>query len=193
MLLKRLNGQSRPDRSLPLDLRLQAIADTIPAANIDELWVFPPLPNRDVACEFVVLVCFDGGEDRRRILTSHVDAEFANPDSDEFEWVQRVREQGTAPQSLVSDIPDRLLGRLAEAGTPEIIEVGGRAEAWAEALARLANGTGNGKGNGNGTGPSVALGAAQVDGALKREISFSTIIESPSFEMSPSEPQFESG
>lgn len=178
MLLKQLSGQSRPDRSLPLDLRLQAIADNIPAASIDELWVFPPLPNRDVACEFVILVCFDGGEDRRRILTSHVDAEFADPESDEFEWVQRVREQGTAPQSLVSDIPDRLLGRLAEAGTPEIISVGGQAEAWEDALTRLAKGVGNG----NRSSAGVALGTAQVDSALKREISFSTVIESPSFE-----------
>lgn len=181
MLLKRMSGQTRPDRALPLDLRLLAIADSIPAASIDELWVFPPLPDRDIACEFVVLVCFDGGQDRRRILTSHVDAEFADPESEEFELVQRVREQGTAPQRYISDIPDRLLGRLAEAGTPEVIEVGGRAEAWEAALAQLADGNGNGKGNGNGAG----LGVAHVDSALKREISFVTIIESPSFESGP--------
>jgi hypothetical protein len=180
MLLKRTSGQTRPDRALPLDLRLQAIAGNIPTASIDELWVFPPLPDRDIACEFVVIVCFDGGADRRRILTCHVDAEFADPESEEFEWVQRVREQGTATQRYIADIPDRLLGRLAEAGTPQVIEVGGRAEAWEEALVQLANGNGNGSGNGNGR--AVALGAAQIDSALKREISFSTIIESPSFE-----------
>ena len=185
MLLKRMSGQTRPDRALPLDLRLLAIADSIPAASIDELWVFPPLPDRDIACEFLVLVCFDGGQDRRRILTSHVDAEFADPESEEFELVQRVREQGTAPQRYISDIPDRLLGRLAEAGTPEVIEVGGRAEAWEAALAQLADGNGNGKGNGNGAGLGVALGVAHVDSALKREISFVTIIESPSFESGP--------
>ena len=185
MLLKRMSGQTRPDRALPLDLRLLAIADSIPAASIDELWVFPPLPDRDIACEFVVLVCFDGGQDRRRILTSHVDAEFADPESEEFELVQRVREQGTAPQRYISDIPDRLLCRLAEAGTPEVIEVGGRAEAWEAALAQLADGSGNGNGNGNGAGLGVALGVAHVDSALKREISFVTIIESPSFESGP--------
>ena len=184
MLQKRISGPSRPDRALPLDLRLQAISDNIPAAAIDELWVFPPLPDRDVACEFVILVCYDGGGDRRRILTSHVDAEFADPASDEFEWVQRVREQGTAPRSLVSDIPDRLLGRLAEAGTPQVIEVGGQMKAWEEALTRLANGNGNG----NGAGSKIALGTAQIDVALKREVSFSTIIESPSFENDSNEP-----
>ena len=65
-----------------------------------------------------------------------------------------------------------------------VIEVGGRIEAWEEALTRLANGNGNG----NGAGSKVALGTAQMDVALKREISFSTIIESPSFENDSNEP-----
>ena len=84
MLLKGVRGPTRLDRVLPLELRLRAIAEKIPASNIDELWVFPPLPNRDLACEFIVLVCYDGGEGHRRILTSHVDAQFKDPESDEF-------------------------------------------------------------------------------------------------------------
>ncbi|NIR46001.1 MAG: hypothetical protein GWN99_16365 [Gemmatimonadetes bacterium] len=193
MLLKGMNRGSRSDRALPLDARLQAIASRIPTAKIDELWVFPPLPNREITSEFVVLVCFDGDEERRRILTAQMDAEFTDPDSDEVRWVQRVREQGTAPQRWLSDIPDRLLGRLADAGTPEIIEVGGAPEAWAEAVARFADGNGrgngNGGGNGNGVKRGVALGTAQVDSALKREISFSTIIESSVFDDAPDHQQ----
>ncbi|NIR42911.1 MAG: hypothetical protein GWN51_02175, partial [Gemmatimonadetes bacterium] len=49
--------------------------------------------------------------ERRRILTAQVDAEFTDPEGDELRWVQRVREQGTAPRRWLSDIPDRLLGR----------------------------------------------------------------------------------
>ncbi|KPK78994.1 MAG: hypothetical protein AMS25_14105 [Gemmatimonas sp. SM23_52] len=92
-----MRGPSRTDRGLPLDLRLRAIADNVPTSSIDQLWVFPPLPNREIACEFLVLVCYDGGPDRRRILTSHVDAQFSDPEGDELEWVQRVREHGAAP------------------------------------------------------------------------------------------------
>ena len=174
MLLKGMSGQSRADRALPLDLRLRAIADRIPASSIDELWVFPPLPDREIACEFVVLICYDGGEDRRRILTVHVDARLPDPQSDEFEWVQYIREQGTAPQKWVADIPDRLLGRLAEAGVPEIIEVGGRPEAWQEVLERFGAADGDGAGNGS----ELARGTPQVDIRVKPEISFSTVIES---------------
>lgn len=188
MLLNGTSRGNRSDRALPLDLRLQAIASRIPTTKIDEVWVFPPLPDREIACEFVVLVCFDGAEERRRILTAHVDAEFPDPDSDELRWVQRIREQGTAPQRWLSDMPDRLLGRLADAGTPEIIEVGGTPEAWAEVVTRFSsNGNGNGHGGDNGTGNGeapgrgVALGTAQVDSAIKREISFNTIVETESF------------
>jgi hypothetical protein len=162
---------------LPLDLRLRAIADNIPASTIDELWVFPPLPNRDLACEFIVLVCFDAGEGHRRILTSHVDAQFKDPESDEFEWVQRIREQGTTPHRWVAAIPDRLLQRLADAGVPEVVQVGGESEAWEEAIQSLTNrnGSGNGSGNGNGSGPERS--ALLIDSSILPEVTFSTIIE----------------
>jgi hypothetical protein len=172
MLLNGVKSTAVPDRALPLDLRLRAIADNVPAARIDELWVFPPLPNRDVSCEFLVLVCYDGGEDRRRILTSHVDAQYSDPDSDEFEWVQRVREHGTAPHSWVSDMPERLLQRLSDAGVPDVVEVGGKLEAWEEAVERFAST------NGNGNRSVVKHVPVEVDSRFQREISFSTVIES---------------
>jgi hypothetical protein len=164
------NGMRRlakTTRVIPLDLRLRAIADNVPTSSIDELWVFPPLPSRDVACEFLVLICYDGGEDRRRILTAHVDARRPDPDSDDVEWVQRLREHGTAPHDWVTGMPDRLLQRLSEAGVPEVIPVGGRAEAWEEAVARYANGDGGGP----------ASGGVQIDSGPPRGISFSTVNE----------------
>ncbi len=181
MLLKGMTGRSRPDRALPLDLRLRAIADKLPTASIDELWVFPPLPNRDLACEFIVLVCFDGGEDRRRILTSHVDALFNDPESDEFEWVQRVREHGAAPVDWLTQMPDRLLQRLADAGIPEVIEGGGRTEIWEEAMARFANGSSGGavSPDDGRDEPLTAAGLPRVDNGQPRGISFTTVIEFP--------------
>jgi hypothetical protein len=178
-MLNGVNGQSRLDRVVPLDVRLQAIAEKIPASIIDELWVFPPLPSRDVASEFLVLVCFDGGEGSRRILTSQLDLLFPDPESDEFEWVQRVREHGTAPRRWVADIPDRLLQRLSEAGVPEVIPVGGRLEAWSEAVSRFTKGEGDGDGNGN--GGAWLLNTAQVDIRQKPVITFTTVIESTHF------------
>jgi hypothetical protein len=177
MLLNRMGGSSRPERALPVDLRLQAIADNIPTSLIDELWVFPPLPDRDFACEFIVLVCYDGGEDRRRIVTAHVDAERADPEKDEFQWVQRLREHGTAPHQWVAGMPERLLQRLSEAGIPDVVEVGGRTQAWEEAVSRFANGNGNGNGIGNGNGFGVLGGALAVDSRVLPTITFSTIDE----------------
>lgn len=170
MLVNGMTGASNPDRMLPLGLRLQAIADSVPTSLIDELWVFPPLPNRERACEFLVLICYDGGPERRRILTAHVDAHHADPDSEDFQWVQKLREHGTAPYDWVAGVPDRLLKRLSEAGIPEVIEVGGLSEAWEQAVQRFANG------NGNGNGQAVK-GPNHVDNRLATAITFSTIDE----------------
>jgi len=180
MLVNGMTGAAKPDRVLPLGLRLQAIADSVPTSLIDELWVFPPLPNRELACEFLVLICYDGGPERRRILTSHVDAYREDPDSEDFQWVQKLREHGTAPHDWVTGVPDRLLARLSEAGTPEVIEVGGLAEAWEQAVLRFANGNSNGNGNGNGNGSGngqSVKGPTHVDSRLATAITFSTINE----------------
>lgn len=173
MLLNRVNGSSRPERALPIDRRLQAIADNIPTSLIDELWVFPPLPDREFASEFIVLVCFDGGDERRRILTAHVDAQRADPASEELQWVQRLREQGTAPHQWVTGMPERLLQRLTEAGIPEVVEVGGRTDLWEEAVERFARRNGNGNSN-----AISALGVpTRVDSQVQPAITFSTINE----------------
>lgn len=195
MFIKGLSGGDRPDRALPVDLRLRAISESIPPSYIDELWVFPPLPNRDIGCEFLVLLCYDGGEDRRRILTSHVDAQRRDPESEELEWVQRLREQGTAPQRLMAEIPDRLLQRLSDAGTPEVIEVGGLQKKWEEAVTLFAerrsgdphngngggsaNGHANGARNGNGDGGKNGAnnGFTLIDSRARREVTFRTVIE----------------
>lgn len=180
MLLSRMGGSSRPDQVLPLNLRLQAIADSIPTTIIDELWVFPPLPDRDAACEFLVLVCYNGGDDRRRIVTVQVDAQRSENGGEEFEWVQRLREHGTAPHQWVAGMPERLLQRLSEAGIPEVIEVAGREEAWAGAIERFSSGNGNGEG-----GIGVAF---SVDSEYAPAITFSTINETS---VSRGEPQQE--
>lgn len=189
VLLNRGGGSSRPDRALPLNLRLQAIADNIPTEIIDELWVFPPLPDRDAACEFLVLVCYDGGEDRRRIVTAHVDAQRTeNGGGEDFEWVQRLREHGTAPHQWVAGMPERLLQRLSEAGIPEVIEVAGRDDAWSGAIERYGQGNGNGQPNGNGNGAAHVDTAFSVDSQYPPAIAFSTINETS---VSRAEPQQE--
>ena len=172
-LVSGMNSSSSPERTLPLELRLRAIGDGISATHIDELWIFPPLPNRDVSCEFLVIICYDGQE-RRRILTAHVDAEPLDPDSDEVEWIQRVKEHGVVPQPWVSEMPDRMLKRLAEAGVPEVVEVGGSSDAWEEAIARFANGNGDG----NGAADGLIPGVEQVDSGRKPLVVFDTALAS---------------
>lgn len=173
MVWGRVGNSARREPALPLDRRLEAIAENVPTSLIDELWVFPPLPDRDLTSEFIVLVCFDGGQDRRRILTAQVDAQRADQESGEFEWVQRLREHGTAPHAWVSNMPERLLQRLAHAGLPEVIEICGDAEVWQQAVSRFANG--NGGGNGGLEPGSGDL--FRVDSRATPTISFSTINE----------------
>jgi hypothetical protein len=85
--------------------------------------------------------------------------------------------QGTAPQRWVAAIPDRLLQRLAEAGVPEVVQVGGSSDVWEEAVERLANGNGSGNGSGNRSGAGLEHSALLIDSSVLPEVTFSTIIE----------------
>lgn len=144
--LRGSDGRLRRDEVLPLAARLKEIEERIPPSRIDAVWIFPPLPEREISCEFIVLSCFDGPE-RRRIITAHVEARPSESDATDFRWVQRMLEHGAAPEGWVSGMPDRLLGRLSDAGVPQVMEIGGEPRRWLEAVHALANGNG-GAGNG---------------------------------------------
>lgn len=145
---KRLNGRGLGG-VLPLERRLQAIGDRVAVSEIDELWVFPPLPDREMTSEFIVISCYDG-PGRRRIVTAHVEIESRDPETAEITCVQHLEEHGAAPEGWVSGIPDRLLQRLSDAGVPEAIEIGGSPERWLEAIRSL-TGSGNGTVAANGS------------------------------------------
>jgi hypothetical protein len=162
-LLQGVDSRRSPDRDLPLAARLRALAEHHPPTSIDELWVFPPLQNRGAAGEFILVTSFEVlGAGRRRVVTAHVEPEFKDEDGVEFVWVQRIVEVGAVRQEWLEALPDSLLGRFAEAGVPEVLEIGGRAEAWEEALTRFANENGNG--HQNGSAPPSGNGAAADSG-----------------------------
>lgn len=167
-VLGALNGNSRPERSLPLDARLRAIGDHISPTQIAELWVFPPLPDRDATSEFLLLACYDG-TDRRRIVTAQLEARLADPEDEEYDWVLRLEEHGAAPEGWVAGIPDRLLRRLSEAGVPEVVEIGGQPERWADAIQRFADGD----------GASAAPGHGYIDSVPAAKV-VSNTLEKPS-------------
>ncbi len=159
-LLQGVDARRPPERDLPLEARLRAIADELSPTSIDELWVFPPLPSRDAGSEFILVTSFDGPE-RRRVLTAHVEPEFKDETSDEFTWVQRLRELGAVPQNWLESLPDGLLRRLAEAGIPQVLEIGGQLEAWEEAVTSIASA--NGHGNSSGAVVPSSNSASRVD------------------------------
>lgn len=163
-LLKGVEARRPAERDLPLHERLRALAEEVSPADIDELWVFPPLPNREAAAEFLLLTGYHVESDRhRRVITAHVEAEFEDEEGLDFVWVQRVERVGPVPQDWLESLPDSLLGRFAEAGTPEVHEIGGQPEAWEALLARFAEAGGgvrNGNGGSNGNGLDVEGGAA---------------------------------
>lgn len=172
--------RSNGDAVLPLDARLREIGDRLPPSQIDEIWIFPPLPDREFASEFIVLSCFEA-PGRRRIVTAHVEAESEGSEEVPATWVQRLREHGVAPENWVPGIPDRLLERLSDAGVPRVFEIGGEPGRWTEALGELlgngaANGAVNGLGNGNGNGAETAPG--NVDSTASTKVTSRTPVES---------------
>ncbi len=150
-LLQGVDARRAPEQDLSLQARLEALAERVHPSNIDELWVFPPLPNRETASEFILVTGFEAGSDgHRHVITAHVEAEFVDEEGTEFCWVQRIEEVGPVPCEWLRSLPDSLLGRLAEAGVPEVVEIGGKLEAWEAVVSRFGGKVEAGNGNGSG-------------------------------------------
>jgi hypothetical protein len=158
-MVNRVNRRLKPP--LDLDARLRAVQQELGGA-VDQVWVFTPLAHQDPACEFVLLSCFDGAPDRRRVVVARLCLEPLDEEGHDVRWVQRLEVQGTAPRDVVPRLADRLSRRVGQATTPVVVEIAGAPERWQEFLRALAGNGANANGhdasahrnghtNGNGT------------------------------------------
>lgn len=135
----------KPDRRLrpTLDLggRLKAAGDELGASAVDEVWIFPPLPNQEPPTEFVMLSCFDGAPERRRVVVARLTLEPLDEEGDEVRWVQKLEEHGTAPQDVIPRLAERLLRRAGDSNAPLVAEIRGAPERWSDFLGHVTNGT----------------------------------------------------
>lgn len=142
---------------MELDARLRAVHEELGAAVVDRVWVFSPLSHQDPAAEFVLLSCFDGAPERRRVIVARLILEPLDEEGHEVRWVQKLEAYGTAPRDVVPRMAERLSRRAGDPSAPRVAEIGGSADRWEAFLRELANGRGNaaypnGDGGGNGRG-----------------------------------------
>jgi hypothetical protein len=117
-----------------------AVAQHVPVAIIDQLWIFPP--RRVAAGESVVVVigAFDEGGtegERRRISTARFTV--ARNRKGEASVSVRFDEHGAAPVDAITRIVQGVLRRMGEdtAAEPQEVTVAGRQQRWDELLVEL--------------------------------------------------------
>ena len=139
-----------------LEARLRAAAETLDPSAVDQVWIFPPLPDQEPAAEFLLFSCYDGAPDRRRVIAARVTVEPIDEAGLEVRWVQRLDVHGTAPRDILPRVADRLVRRTGTPAPPRVVEIGGAPERWEALLAELASRPADGADGG-------ANGAGRVD------------------------------
>jgi hypothetical protein len=126
---------------------LAAAAAAIPPERIDQAWLFPPRTIGEKESGLAVLTLFpepeldassesgsDGG--RREVWTLQYEAERVK--GGRTNRTDTLLEQATVPTGLLSRIVDGVVRRMGEgAHAPDVRDVEGRADLWAELLDEL--------------------------------------------------------
>ena len=99
-----------PGRGAGWERLAQRVAETIPAASIDALWVFPVLRQDQREWGTAVLTCVEGDDgERRRIYTARYMLQVKGKERGKFE--ASVEEVGSGPleqlPALLHDVPQR--------------------------------------------------------------------------------------
>ncbi|MBX6366308.1 MAG: hypothetical protein IRZ00_20885, partial [Gemmatimonadetes bacterium] len=126
-----------PDETTPPASLLEALARTIPIADIDELWLFPPRRVGAADSTVVVVAAFDDDPARRRVLTARFSVTRGAKGQPVLQ--QDLAEHGAAPADRIPRLVDGVLRRLDEPAdaAPVHLRVGGSEERWAQAVAGL--------------------------------------------------------
>ncbi|MGH7545553.1 MAG: hypothetical protein ACREKI_05155 [Gemmatimonadota bacterium] len=149
-MLNRVNRRLKPP--MELDARLRAVLAELGATAVDQVWIFTALPHQDPASEFVLLSCYDGAADRRRVVVARLCLEPLADDAHEVRWVQRLEAHGTAPRDAIPRLAERLSRRAGDPTAPVVGEIGGVPDRWEAFLRDLLRTEPNGNGHISGNG-----------------------------------------
>lgn len=141
--------------------RLRELEEEVPPTEIGELWVFPPLEEREGSREFVLFTRY-GDNGTRRLYSARVppsdgeggrelpgplghtrepEREMANRENGDGQAEaevpeQRITEHGAMPVGRLPGLVQRFRRRLDDGGAPVHLEIGGERARWVEAVGR---------------------------------------------------------
>ncbi len=106
------------------------VASRVAPPVIEEIWIFPPLPDLEESSEFVVFTRREE-DGRLRLYTARPRARAADPDAEE------VTAHGAVPPDRVPRLLARFQRRVGTEHEPVHVALGGSERRW-RALVRLA-------------------------------------------------------
>ncbi|RMH18058.1 MAG: hypothetical protein D6701_06750 [Gemmatimonadetes bacterium] len=113
---------------------LQRLEAGVGAAEIDALWVFPPLVKGRREWGLVAAGCFAEGGLRRLVTVSY----HAERSGTNLAFEAALREEGLAPPDRLPRVMQGVVRRSSiDLGEPRLVEVGGRDERFAALLAEF--------------------------------------------------------
>ncbi len=118
---------------------LRRIAERIPPASLDSIWIFPTRRAASAESTVIALSVFDEDRTRRRVGTVHF---LVTRDRKGAATVtERIQEYASAPPDAVPRIIDGVLHRLEHeaASPPRLARIEGDPLRWDELLTRLAS------------------------------------------------------
>jgi hypothetical protein len=119
---------------------LAAVVDRIAPPRIDQVWIFPPRQIGEKESGLAVLTLLPGeGEpaERRGVWTLQYEAERLK--GGQTRRADALTEQATVPHDVLGRIVEGVVRRLGgDADAPDVREVGGNVQRWADLLHELA-------------------------------------------------------
>ena len=106
-----------------LATRLTDVERCVPAPEIADVWLFPPLPDVVPSSEFLLFTRMLDG-DTRALFSARMVPENGVPAH------QVIVEHGSAPAALLPRLVSNLQRRLGQVAPARHVTIGGRLEAW---------------------------------------------------------------
>jgi hypothetical protein len=111
-----------------LATRLSDVERCVPAPEMADLWLFPPLPDVIPSSEFLLFTRMLEGNSRT-LFSARMVPENGSPAH------QVIVEHGSAPAELLPRLVSNLQRRLGQTAPARHVEIGGVAEVWQKLVA----------------------------------------------------------
>ena len=120
----------RAGEGAELATRLGDVERYVPAPEIADVWLFPPLPDVVSSSEFLLFTRMLDG-DARALFSARMVPENGSPAH------QEIVEHGTAPADLMPKLVNNLQNRLGQMAPARHIAIEGEADRWRQLVEDL--------------------------------------------------------